>query len=78
MSDLRIEAPTDSQLEFVAKLCGERGWSSPLAIHSKQEASEIITGILEGTYQPERYVPSGRRYVPEDLVPDYDPDDVPF
>ena len=50
-----IIAPTDAQLDYIANLCHERGWVYPQAIHSKTEASEIIAGILNGSYDWMRY-----------------------
>lgn len=50
-----IEAPTDPQLAFIAKLCAEHGWPFPEAVHSKTEASAIIDRIRAGTYRAEDY-----------------------
>lgn len=47
-----IVAPTDSQLRLIAKLCRERGYERPAAIHSMREASECITAMLQGRYDP--------------------------
>ena len=54
---LRVEAPTDAQLSYIAGLCREQGWQPPLAVHSKQEASAIIEAIRASTYRPEDFVP---------------------
>jgi hypothetical protein len=53
---LTVYAPTDAQLDFIAGLCEERGWFPPAVIASKQEASEIISAILAGTYRAEDYI----------------------
>lgn len=55
MSPLSIQAPTDAQLDYIAKLVQDRGWQPPDAVASKQEASEIIEGMLHGTYVAARY-----------------------
>lgn len=55
MSALTIEAPTDAQLGYIASLCREHGIPAPELVYSKQEASEIITAMREGRYDPERY-----------------------
>src|SRR5207244_558640 len=54
-----IVAPTDAQLGYIASLCREWGWQPPRAVHSKQEASEIIAAMQDGSYAPERYAPDG-------------------
>lgn len=48
---LTIEAPTDAQLAFVAKLCDEKGYPKP-AVYSKQHASILIDEIRSGRYSP--------------------------
>ena len=55
-AETRIEPPTDPQLEYIASLCADRGIPLPAAVHSKTEASEIIGGILNGSYDHTRYV----------------------
>lgn len=42
MTGLRIEAPTDAQLAFIAKPVREQGWPAPECVASKAEAAEII------------------------------------
>jgi hypothetical protein len=53
---LTVHAPTDAQLDLIANLCEERGWFPPAVIASKQEASEIISRILSGTYEADDYI----------------------
>jgi hypothetical protein len=48
---LTIEAPTDAQLDFVRKLCAEKGYPQP-AVYSKQHASLLIEEIRAGQYNP--------------------------
>ena len=48
---LRIEAPTDAQIGFVARLCEERGFPMP-PVCSKQDASILIDEIRTGLYWP--------------------------
>jgi hypothetical protein len=63
----RVEAPTDAQLEYINDLCAERGIPLPDAIHSKTEASEIISSIRTRTYDPRRHRPlPDERGWPED------------
>jgi hypothetical protein len=62
---LRIEAPTDAQLGYIASLCREHAIPQPAAIHSKQEASAIIEAMRGGTYNPDDYLPAG----PDDDLP---------
>lgn len=52
---MAIVAPTDPQLAMIARLCAEQGWQPPEAVHSKAEASEIISAMLASTYDPARY-----------------------
>jgi hypothetical protein len=78
VSPLSIQAPTDAQLDYIRVLCETRGWPAPAAVHSKQEASEIIDAIQAGTYESGQHEPAGRNYVPADLLPEYDDDDLPF
>lgn len=52
---LRVEAPSDAQLDFIAQLCRERGWTPPGAVYSKAEASEILGGMLASTYRADDY-----------------------
>ena len=55
MNTLRIEAPTDSQLAYIASLCEDRGLEPPQVVASKAEASEIIARILAREYEPSAY-----------------------
>ncbi len=48
---LRIEAPTDAQLDFVARLCNEHGYPQP-AVYSKLHAGLLIDAIQAGQYCP--------------------------
>ena len=50
-----IVAPTDAQLAYVRDLCARNGFPPPVAIYSSREASEIITALRTGSYDPERY-----------------------
>lgn len=68
MSPLTILAPTDAQLQLIAKLVREQGWQPPQTVASKAEASEIIDAMLGSIYDPGRYV--------YPFVDTYD--DVPF
>jgi hypothetical protein len=52
-----IVAPTDAQLTLIDTLCRERGFEFPPAVHSMREASEIITAIQLGQYDPSYYRP---------------------
>lgn len=52
---LIIEAPTDTQLGYIADLCAKTGHEPPAVVASKQEASEIITALRTGSYIAERY-----------------------
>lgn len=54
-ADLRIEAPTDAQLAYIASLCREQGWEPPDAVASKTEASEIIGAMRSSTYRAADY-----------------------
>lgn len=54
-ADLRIEAPTDAQLSYIASLCRERGCPQPDSVASRQEASAIIESIRAGTYDAAFY-----------------------
>ena len=54
-ADLRIEAPTDAQLAYIASLAREWGFAPPEAVASKQEASEIIVAMRTGAYDPDAY-----------------------
>jgi hypothetical protein len=78
VTPLSIQAPTDAQLDYIRVLCETRGWPAPAAVHSKQEASEIISGIQAGTYEPGQHEPAGGLDAWGLPSPDYDPDDVPF
>lgn len=70
-ADLRIEAPTDAQLSYIAALCRDQGWQPPGAVYSKAEASEIIRAMKAATYRAEHYAaPDGPIY--DDYA------DVPF
>jgi len=64
-----IEAPTDPQLLTIRHMCAERGLERPEVVWSKREASEIISGIIAGTYRPNDY----RQFEVE-----VDEDEVPF
>ena len=55
MSGEAIHAPTDAQLSYIAALCHRQGFLPPDAVHSSREASEIITALRTGEYDPERY-----------------------
>lgn len=78
MSPLTVEAPTDAQLVAIANMCSERGIERPSAVYSKAEASEIITAIQVGQYDPSRYVPTHLQ-VHEEPWADFDYDDeIPF
>lgn len=57
MSTDTITAPTDAQLSYIADLCAKNGHPAPAAIYSSREASEIITALRTGNYDPSRYVP---------------------
>ena len=50
-----IVAPTDAQLGYIAALCARNGLPRPECVHSSREASEIITALRTGSYDPERY-----------------------
>lgn len=52
---LTITAPTDAQLGYIADLCRKQGLEAPEAVASSQEASEIISAIRTGNYNPRRY-----------------------
>jgi hypothetical protein len=52
---LRVIAPTDNQLRYIADLCEARGLEHPQVIASTQEASEIIDRILAREYDPGAY-----------------------
>lgn len=67
MTAFAIVAPTDAQLGYIADLCAKQGLAPPRAIHSTQEASEIISAIRGGSYAPERYAPDAD--LPEALRP---------
>lgn len=64
---LTLEPPSDAQLRYIRDLCDERGADFPDAVASKQEASLIISEILNRTYDPARYACPFKEY-----------DDVPF
>lgn len=55
MSPLLIEAPSDAQLLYIAKLCGEQDVPRPEVVASKAEGGEIIDALKDGTYDPGRY-----------------------
>jgi hypothetical protein len=55
VSPLTIEAPSDAQLLTIRHMLTERGLARPDVIASKREASEIITAIQDGSYNPELY-----------------------
>jgi hypothetical protein len=78
MSPLSIQAPTDAQLDYIAALCETRGWPAPAAVHSKQEASEIIDALQAGTYVPGQHEPAGGLDAWGLPFPDYTDDDLPF
>lgn len=61
-----IVAPTDAQLRYIADLCARHGFELPV-VYSSREASEIITALRTGTYDPERYVANAD--LPEALRP---------
>lgn len=71
-ADLRIEAPTDAQLAYIASLCREQGLEPPGAVYSKAEASEIIGAMRASTYRADDYAAPGA----DALLDDYP--DVPF
>ena len=50
-----IVAPTDAQLAYIRDLCDRNGFPRPECVHSSREASEIITALRTGSYDPERY-----------------------
>jgi len=52
MSRETIEAPTDAQLLTIRHMCAERGLERPEVVWSKREASEIITALIAGRYNP--------------------------
>lgn len=52
---LRVVAPSDSQLRYIADLCEARGLEPPQVVASMQEASEIISRILAREYDPGAY-----------------------
>ena len=52
---LTVEAPTDAQLDYIRALCRQAEQPLPDCIFSKQEASEIISALKTGIYDPERY-----------------------
>jgi hypothetical protein len=52
---LLLSPPSDAQLKYIADLCEERGADFPDAVASKQEASLIISEILNRTYRPEKH-----------------------
>ncbi len=52
---LTIEAPTDAQLNYIAKLCEDRQVLLPEAVYSKTEASAIIDRLRAGTYRADDY-----------------------
>ena len=62
MSTVAIVAPTDPQLAMIERLCAEQGWQPPEAVHSKAEASEIISAMLASTYDPDLTATYGNRY----------------
>lgn len=51
---MSIEAPTDSQLSYLADLCDERGLP-PAVVYSKADASGAIGAILQRQYDPADY-----------------------
>lgn len=74
---LRIEAPSDAQLAYIAGLCEERGLDFPPAVYSKCEASEIIAAILQRQYDPDYYLPSdAERFANGETM--YDPEPAAF
>ena len=52
--NVAIVAPTDAQLSYIASLARLNGYPPPV-VYSKHEASEIITALRTGTYQPEDF-----------------------
>jgi hypothetical protein len=64
---LTIEAPTDAQLDFVTKLCEEKGYPKP-AVYSKQHAS-IELDLPRDEPDPDDDERS-RREAPREDVPD--------
>lgn len=49
-----IVAPTDAQLRYIADLCVRHGFELPV-VYSSREASQIITALRTGTYDPARF-----------------------
>ena len=46
-----IVAPTDAHLGYVRDLCARHGFEMP-PVYSSREASEIITALRTGNYDP--------------------------
>lgn len=74
MSPRTIEAPTDAQLLTIRHMCDERDLPRPEAVFSKAEASEIITAISLGQYDPDFYALAAPTYYGLDT----EANDVPF
>jgi hypothetical protein len=70
----RIEAPTDAQLLTIRHMCAERELPRPEVVFSKKEASEIISAISLGQYDPAFYTLGAGTYYGLDT----DASDVPF
>jgi hypothetical protein len=49
------EQPSDAQQKLIAKLCKEKNHVEPDWIASKEQASEIITALQNGSYNPAAY-----------------------
>lgn len=47
--------PSDLQLLTINRMVVDRDLEPPEAVASKSEASEIITSIADGSYDPARY-----------------------
>lgn len=52
----RLSPPTERQEKYIADLCEQRGLEPPEVIASSEEASRIITEILERRYNAEDYI----------------------
>lgn len=52
----KTEKPTAAQAGYIARLADERGFPAPdLAGVNREQASEIITSLQNGTYDPAKY-----------------------
>lgn len=49
------EQPSDAQQKLIARLCKEKNHVEPDWIASKEQASEIITALQNGSYNPAAY-----------------------